>query len=1317
MSKSKLEESSLRIQRDLAIALGSTTNLTEALERILDAALGFKEISCGCAFVVDSDSGSLDLVYHKGLQAQHIRGLSHFPSDSHLGRLAVAGKDLFGSFEDLFPSEDFHTQFPDMKVASLLPISKNSEVIALLVLASPSHEAFQPEMRQALETMTRSLGNVVARVKSESAQRVHEKNLQTLFDSMEDFLCILDRNGRILLTNSAVEKRLSYSSSELYNMTINDIHDVEHGSTGTPVTESLLNGSSKSVSFTNLIARDGTRIPVETRFTYGKWGGRDAIFGVSREVSDEKIPYKLLEKDLLNLPNTIAGLLNATEELVIYHDTDLKILWANEASGDSVNVKSEELIGRYCYEIWHDRSEPCESCPVAKSLETGTSRDAEIFSPDDRVWWVRAFPVFNDNDQIVGAVEFCTDITARKRSEDALRESEERYRVLFENAAIGIGVSTLDGCVISYNQAMLETMGFTTESARNLNLKNVYKNPGDREMLIDRLQRYGFVKDFECTMIKDDGQEFTCELNVVPITLKGERVLLTMAQDITARRKSEDAIRESEAKYSNLFHRSYDAVFIHDLNGKIIDANQKALDMLGFNSEDLRNMSVKDLHPPDQLEISRRAFKEIQSKGSIECDINFRTKTGEVIPCELRSNIFELYGQEIIQGIVRDISERRTSEAALKSSEERYRTLYETANDAIFLMDAEVFVECNKKTLEVFGCQMSDVVGKSPYDFSPETQPNGENSQELAKKKVNLALEGQTQSFEWVHLRPDGTEFDAEVHLSRMEVTEGQYLLAIVRDVTARKLAERALRESEEQFRIAFHTNPDSVNINRQDDGTYVDVNSGFERLTGYMKEEVIGKSSSDINIWYDDNDRMMLRKGLQECGSVHNMEARFRLKSGEIRAGLISANIIHLNNEPHILSVTRDVENWRRAQEALRSSEAAMKSILTAAPIGIGLVRDREFVWVSDQLCRLVGYSSDELIGQSAKMLYESEDEFQRVGNQKYKEIDRSGTGEVETRFVCKDGHVKDILLRSTPIDVNDLSAGVTFTASDITEQKHAAKELRASEQRYRALIESAPIPILVQSDDSILYANNAAIDALGGNSTEEIVGRTIWDFVSDESRDSIIRLLTSSKGNGVSTPLIEERFLRTDGAVIDVQVTSSSIAYLGKPSSQIVFSDITERKKGERLLRETTEELKAEREALNDKNIALTQVLDHIEEERQDYKQRICQDIETAVEPVIDKIKERASQDGVKSVENLETSLKAILAQDVDVFRDRYSKLTPREIQICELIKQGKSSKQIAEEFNTSVLTVHKHREKIRKKLGIANKNVNLTTYLQTH
>jgi PAS domain S-box-containing protein len=275
---------------------------------------------------------------------------------------------------------------------------------------------------------------------------------------------------------------------------------------------------------------------------------------------------------------------------------------------------------------------------------------------------------------------------------------------------------------------------------------------------------------------------------------------------------------------------------------------------------------------------------------------------------------------------------------------------------------------------------------------------------------------------------------------------------------------------------------------------------------------------------------------------------------------------------------------------ETLKDREASIKSILKAAPIGIGLVHNRVLQWVGDYVNEMLGYSGDELIGQDARILYENDEEFERVGREKYQEIEDRGIGEVETRWRRKDGRVIDVYLRSTPVDPADLTQGVIFTALDITESKRAEKALSGSERRYRRITEA-----ITDYMFTVRLANGHPAETYHGPNCVAVTGYTSEEFSSDpflwirmvpEEDRELVRAQAAELLAGHEPRSIEHRIRRKDGQlrwvsnslVPNYDVEGNLLSYDG------LIRDITNRKIAEETLRESEERYRQLVETMNE-------------------------------------------------------------------------------------------------------------------------------------
>ncbi|MDP3011564.1 MAG: diguanylate cyclase, partial [Candidatus Hydromicrobium sp.] len=279
-------------------------------------------------------------------------------------------------------------------------------------------------------------------------------------------------------------------------------------------------------------------------------------------------------------------------------------------------------------------------------------------------------------------------------------------------------------------------------------------------------------------------------------------------------------------------------------------------------------------------------------------------------------NYVEIYTRQV--GLL--ITRKKATEA-LQESEDRYRSLFESSRDAIMTLEPPSwnFTSVNPATLEIFKAKNeAEILLRGPWELSPELQPDGRASGEKAKEMNESALRKGSHIFEWVHKRTNGEEFTAEVLLSRIEQDEKVFLLAVVRDITERKQAEEALRESVEKFSKAFQTSPYAITIARAKDGKFTETNDAFTSYTGFTREEAAASSSINLVLWVDRENREWVVSALKEGVEVKDKEFQFRKKNGEIMICLFSAQIININNEPFILSSINDITERKNTENKI---------------------------------------------------------------------------------------------------------------------------------------------------------------------------------------------------------------------------------------------------------------------------------------------------------------------------------------------------------------------------------------------------------------
>jgi len=386
----------------------------------------------------------------------------------------------------------------------------------------------------------------------------------------------------------------------------------------------------------------------------------------------------------------------------------------------------------------------------------------------------------------------------------------------------------------------------------------------------------------------------------------------------------------------------------------------------------------------------------------------------------------------------------------------------------------------------------------------------------------------------------------------------------VVRDITEKKESERALASTQALLERALAAIPEATAISRLCDGRYLRVNAATERLLGYRAKEMLGRSSLELGIWADRNEREQMRAELARKGSVLDRPATLVGKDGGVHKGLISASRIEVGGEACAIFIFRDLSAQVRAEQRLLQSETKYGAVFAAAADAIVVARRDDGVMqeVNDAWLRMTGYSREQGVGRSAIEIGLWQNPADRV-----QVIERlAAYGRVESfpaRFVRADGRPIDVLLSGVTVEIEGVPC-IVWSWRDVTELRRIGREADESRARLRALFDAAPDPIIIRSPDGVILEVNAAACRATGYTDAELIGKPVSTFIESENLEG--RPLVDVAELAARGAVVTERIVRRkDGSKAHVEVHATR---LPDGNIQTVSRDVTSQRLNEELV-----------------------------------------------------------------------------------------------------------------------------------------------------
>lgn len=911
---------------------------------------------------------------------------------------------------------------------------------------------------------------------------------------------------------------------------------------------------------------DGRAVWVNTSISRTQWRGAPAQLVAVTDVSQQQLAEEALRRSEQRYRDVVD---NVSEGIMVVQDE--RFVFANATVTQLTGYDLAEIAGRQFLqfvvpehrEIVLDRFQRrLRGEPLEARLEF------KVLRRDGEPMWARLSGVQIAWDERPAVLYFFSDVDAQHRAEEALRQSEQRYRQVVDNVTEGILV-VQDGRFVFVNEAMQRITGYAIEQI--LGRSNLdFVVPEQREMVRDRYERRlkgeALSPRFDFQIVLADGGRMWARLSGVMIEWGGQPAMLYFFSDIDAQHRAEEALQKSEERYRQVIDNVSEGITVVQ-NERFVFCNPSMAGLSGYTLEEIYAMdSIFDLADESAWpKLKERAERRVRGE-PVEMRYEFllRRKDGSKKWVELSVVTIDWQGAPATLSFVIDTTHRHEMEQALRQSQERYRNVIENMSEGLLVVQGGRIVFCNPSAAALTGFSLEELYGWPSVDqlAHPDERPG------LAERhRRRLAGESIADRYEFRAVRKDGSIRFMEMSVVLIDWEGQQATLGFMFDSTERHAIEEALRRSEANYRHVIESSPVGIAIVRSN--RLMLANRALCRILGQSEQSVLERGSFLDRVHEDDLARMAeYAKNLPRAVGAAAANITFRLRLASDRVIWVEGSTVQVEwqGKPATLSFLQDVTERVRLEESLKQTLVERETILERSIVGIALLDQQgRLRWANQAMGHIFGKNLREIVGTSLEPYYPSREAYVATGSAVSAAVKRGEPYESELQMRRQDGCLFWAHLSGKAVNSSDLSQGTVWAVMDIDQRKRLEEELQRTSSEREVILQSTLVGIIYSRDRRHVWVNRAFADMVG-YTPEELIGQSSrLHFPSDESYREFGERGYAVMATGAPWST-EWELMRRDGSTLWTQILGRSLDPAHPQAGSIwTLVDITARKKAE--------------------------------------------------------------------------------------------------------------------------------------------------------